>query len=444
MKIENKIFAYYKAIELERCTLKRKGLNLLIVFIFLVTLFSGLIESTYVQAAPLEQPKINGKAGITVDIKTGEIIYAYEIDNKMFPASVTKLLTALIFANSKNKTDLIPYTQSAKAQPQYALSIDKMPKIKIGDTMSADDVMKSLLLFSANDAAYMIADSVSGNSTNFAKAMNDEIAKLNLKGTHFVTPNGLHDPEHYTTPYDLSVIGRAAFNNPWVKEVLGLEKDMIRTTSGIIASVENRNKLLNKDGFVGGKTGYTDPAGRCLVAFYEKDGRSLVGVVMRAAYDAEDTMVFNDMKTIINWSLQAKPTVLYAENTVLETKTFSYKPFKFFGPIKTMDVPVILKDEISYYENSINAKELKAEATVENIDPWKLTSDSKIGKLSVSQREVNKTVDLYTNVTSKDLVKANRGLYIFAGVGAFALFILLVIIVLVVTKGFRRKKRYRY
>lgn len=356
---------------------------------------------------------------------------------------MTKLATALLLAENKKKTDIIKYTQSAKNQPEFSLDIN-VKRMNIGETMTAEDVMKALLMFSANDSAYMIADSVAGDATAFGKMMNDRIQKIGMKNSNFFIPNGLHDPNHYTTPYDMTLLMREAIKNPWVKEVMGTKKDTIHFSDGKTAIVENRNKNLGVDGNIAGKTGYTAPAGRCLVAVYERDGRSIVGVVMRAAYDNNDVTVFNDMKKIIDWSYKAKQTQLVAKDTVVETQDITYKPFKFFGPEKTIQVPIILKDEISYYENDINKKELKQEKSVEPLDAWKLSTETKVGTYTVKQREYTKTYDLYPTVDSKQIYEANKGLYFFTGTAVFIVFIVLVlIIVLIARKAGRKGYRYR-
>src|ERR1019366_8094011 len=100
---------------------------------------------------------------------------------------------------------------------------------------------------------------------------------MNMTGTHFVTPNGLHRPDHYTTPYDMSILARVAFLNPWVKESMSKKQNTITTSKGTTFKIENSNKLLGVDGCIAGKTGYTSEAGRCLVAFYIRSGREIMG-----------------------------------------------------------------------------------------------------------------------------------------------------------------------
>jgi D-alanyl-D-alanine carboxypeptidase len=293
----------------------------------------------------------------------------------------------------------------------------------------------------------MIADAVGGNADNFSKMMNDKLASLGLKNSNFITPNGLHDANHYTTAYDLSVIGREAYKNDWVKEAMNTKDGKIQTSTGAIAFVENRNKLLGQNGAIGGKTGYTSQSGRCLVALYERNGRGMVGVVMKSEYNADDTQVFKDMETIIDWSYNAAPVTLYEKGKELKTEAVTYKAFKFFGPEKTINVPVIINDEVTYYDNAVNKTEVKTEISLSGLDPWKLAKDSKIGKVDIKQREAVKTYDLYTTVTSKDLINANKGLYTLAAVGSIVALGVIVLIFVMISKGLsrgRRRNTFRY
>ena len=419
--------------------MKRTKLAFLLTLIFIISLTSNVF------AAEAPKPQIYGKAAMTMDIDTGEIIYENNIDTKSYPASTTKLLTALLLAENKNKADMLAYTESAKKQPEYSLNIN-MKAMNIGEQMSGESVMDSLLLFSANDIAYMIADNVSGDSEQFKALMNDRIAKLGLKNTHFVTPNGLHDNEHYTTPYDLSVIARHAFKNEWVREVLAKKNSKVTTSEGKIFLLENRNKLVGQDNCVGGKTGYTSQAGRCLVAFFDKDGRKLVGVVMNSVYDSQDSAVFDDMKKVIDWSYNAKPVNLYEKGKEIKTVNIAYKPLRFFGPEKTIKVPLILNEDVKYYDNAINKKDVSIEENkivkVDNLNLWKLDNSKSVGTLTIKEREAVKTCKLYTTVSKSDIIKANTGLYI----GAVAAVIIVLVVVIFLTLQIKRltSKRRRY
>lgn len=416
--------------------MKRASISFLLASLLVFTSIGN------VKAAENLKPKIQGKAGITMDIETGEIIYENNIDEKQYPASTTKLMTALLFAENKNKQDSIKYTESAKKQPEY--SIDKnLHKMQIGESMSGQDAMDALMLFSANDVAYMIADNVSGDSQKFADLMNERAKKLGLSGTHFVTPNGLHDPNHYTTSYDLSVIGREAFKNDWVRETMAKRNSRITTSTGSILLLENRNKLVGTNDCIGGKTGYTAPAGRVLVGFFEKNGRKLVGVVMNSVYDSQDSVVFDDMKKIIDWSYNAKQVNLHKNGDVLKTETVTYKPLRFFGPEKTIQVPLVVREDVNYYDNDINKKELKEEYKVDKLDVWNLSSDKASASLSLKEREAAKSYKLYSNISTKDIVRENTPVYV--GISIILLIVTAIVLLgLLKITSMRHKTSRRY
>ena len=411
-------------------------------FFILIVLFLVFYTSQNIFAATINEttklPTIYGKAAITVDVATGEIIYAKNVDKQMYPASTTKLMTALLLAENRKKTDILKYTKSAKSQPADSLNVN-FHSIGIDETMTGTDVMDGLLMYSANDAAYMIADNVSGNSTNFMKMMNDKANKLKMTGTHFVTPNGLHRSDHYTTPYDMSILARVSFLNPWVKESMGKKQNTLLTSKGTKFKIENSNKLLGIDGCIGGKTGYTSKAGRCLVAFYTRNGREVMGVVMGSVMDASDTYVFNDMKKIIDYSYSLHSTVLHASNSVIKTETLKYKPLVFFGPEKTINAPVVAKEDISYYNNEANKKELQENINLTNINISSITGKKSIGTLTLNEKGKAKVYKLYSTVSMGTLVKNAMPTY-FMVAGIFVLF---VIVFRVSTISINKKKGRR-
>jgi D-alanyl-D-alanine carboxypeptidase len=410
--------------------LKRR--NRLILFAIVFT----LIFSTTVFAA-VNPPELIGKAAISVDMDTNEIIYTKNIDNKMYPASITKLITALLLAENKKSTDVLNYTKNAKDQPPYSYNLNVHP-VAIGDTMSADNVMDGLLLYSGNDIAYMIADNVGGNPTDFAKMMNDKAAKLGMTNSHFITPNGLDDvnDQHYTTSYDLTLLGRAAYKNDWVKKSMGKKTSVIKSANGPEATVENRNKLLGVAGNVGGKTGYTTKAGRCLVSVYERNGRHIIGVVMNSEYNLpQDTKVFEDMTKLIDFSYAAKKEVLHKKDTTIKTISVPYKVIPFIGPEKTVNIPLESKEDVTFYKNDIKPiTSVKADS----INPWKLDKDTSVGTLDLKQKDSTVIYKLYPMISKSTLIKDNIIIY---GALAIVLILLLVLIVYLITSIKGRKNR---
>ena len=417
--------------------LKHKRFSILLILLLIFLMCPNILAAT---SNTTNLPTILGKAAVTVDVATGEVIYAKNVDKQMYPASTTKLMTALLLAENKSKTDELKYTQSAKSQPEYSLNVN-LHSIGLDETMSAANVMDGLLLYSGNDMAYMIADNVGGNSTNFSKMMNDKVSKLNMTGTHFVTPNGLHRQDHYTTPYDMSILARAAFLNPWVKETMSKKQSTIATSNGTTFKIVNRNKLLGIDGCIAGKTGYTSQAGKCLVAFFKRNGREVMGVVMGSAYDAKDTAVYSDMKEIIDYSYNLAPTILHNNNSVIKTKTLKYKPLGFFGPEKTIDVPIVAKEDIRYYNNEANKKDLKENIKLTDISLSALNGNKSIGTFALTEKGNVKTYKLYSTVSKGTLAKNNIPIYLMAAV--IFIIILIALAFIIRTINFKKRKNRR-
>lgn len=400
------------------------------------SLFTPATKEVYAQNQT--PPSIVGKYAITMDYDTGEIIYAKDVDGKAYPASTTKLITGLLFAEHMKRDDVLRYTQDALNQPEYSLN-KNFKMLTVGDTMTANDVMESLLLFSANDAAYMIADAVSGNVNNFKDLMNSKVKELGLKNTHFVTPNGLHNDDHYSTAYDLTVIGRAAYENPWVQEVMQLKNATVQASNGKHVNIENRNRYIGQDGNIGGKTGYTSKAQRCLVSINEKNGRKIIGTVLFSQYDSRDETVFNDMKKLMNYSFSNEKSIFLKKGEVIDTIPVEYKAFKFFGPKKTIDVPIILNEDITYYENDVNKKEFSTSVDIKNIDAWKLAANSDSPKIIASQRLYNHEYSAKADIGISSLIKANFLLYLIT----FVSIILIIFIILLIIRGINMRKRKR-
>lgn len=446
--------------------MKLKRFSLILVLTILISSCSSVFAKTNAELPPT----IHGSAAVTLDMETGEIIYAKDVDGTkysksnntkgMYPASVTKLMTALIFAENKGKLGLntLKYNKSAEEQPEYSLKINfPTAKFKKGDSIPAEDVMNSLLLFSANDIAYVIAGNVGKTRTNdenskesvdnFINMMNKEASKLHMKNTHFVTANGLHDVKHYTTPYDLSLLGRAALKNNWIADTMKSKKSNM-SINGVNIPLENRNKLVgetvNGAVCIGGKTGYTSKAGRCLLAIFEKNGRKTLGVVMNSIYDSKDTFVFEDMKKIIDWSYNAKKVNYLKKDSVVGTETFKYKPLKFFGPEKSVKVPLILKENVNYYDNEVNSKEISKKIDAKNLSLKALTRDKPVAKLVISQREATKSFNLYTNISKTQIIKSNLFLYLIVAAVVIAVLVLIISLIFFIKNLINRKKRSRY
>lgn len=414
----------------------------LILKTIVLALSVSLLTPLSAASANVSEPNINAQAALTMDLETGEVIYAKDADSKRYPASTTKLLTGLLLAEHKEKSDEITFTQSAKEQPEYSLNINYMHNnMQVGDKMSADDVMKGLLLFSGNDTAYMIADNVAGSAENFATMMNEKAKSLGANNSNFVTANGLHNENHYTTAYDLSLITKAAYENPWVKEVMS-SKEAAIDINNFRFMLENRNLGLGNNGNIAGKTGLTNAAGGCLAAVYERDGRLLVGVVLKSRQvDNADMTKFDDMDAIMDYSYAASKEVYKSAGEEVGTTDLQYKSFGFFGPTKTITVPLKLTQDVTYYKNAINDADSQIIYDGTTTSAWKLLF-SKDTTLKYTTRNYSQDVTGTVDISFGKILKDNILIYLSA-IAIIAIIVTLIILIKNMLSSSRRS-RSRY
>jgi len=390
-------------------------------------------------------PIIRGEMGITLDVDTGEILYAKNIDAKAYPASTSKIITALLFSENSNREDTLAYTESALAQPSYALHTDYGP-ISLGYEMTGRSAMEALLIYSANDVAYMVADHVAGDSESFIEMINDRFHDLGLENTNFTNANGTHNENHYTTAYELSVITREAFQDPWIEEVLSKESVVIPTPRGTLPWDNASRKVANGDPVLL-KTGYTPAAGRCLVAVYERDGRQIVGIVLNSEFNFEDTVVFEDMDRIMDWSFdKAERTPYFEAGDTIDTIEVEYRPLRFFGPVHTAEIPVRIQEDVLYYENDVNKEEFQIDVEMNGITAFSLDPEKPVGTAVISQREAAESYAVYPEISRGDILGNHIGLYIGTGVGGLVGLVALAGLIGLFIRFNRRlrKKRNKY
>ena len=200
------------------------------------------------------------KAGL-FDLDHKKVLFAQNMYDQVYPASITKIMTALL-AMEYNQPD----TQVTITEEDLALEDgSQMSGLAVGDTVTMDQLFHALLIYSANDAAMAIARQVGGSVENFVQMMNDKAASLAMTGTHFANPHGLHDENHYTTAYELALLSDYALKNPTFLQIVGT-KNYTVSINGYSKNLSNTNELLgNLNGVYGIKTGFTNGANRCLV-----------------------------------------------------------------------------------------------------------------------------------------------------------------------------------
>lgn len=415
--------------------MRKRILSLCMLFTLLITLaFPSL-------ALAIEEPNIIGTSAIIMDLDTKEIIYAKNMDELKQPASITKLMTALLLAENKTKTDIFTYSEAASKQDPYSYGMNVHP-VAVGDTFNGENAMNILLLFSGNDIAYMIAENIGGTVENFMNMMNEKAKSLGMNNTHFVTPNGLDDntDEHYTTAYDLALLLSAAYQNDWVRETMAKKTEIVQSQGGPVATIENRNKLVGTNGNVGGKTGYTDKSGRCLASLYSRNGRNLAIVVLNSEYDfPTDVKVFEDTEILADFGYAAQKGTYLAANSTIDEVTVEYNILPFIGPKKTVKIPVTLHEDINLYESGLKPE---FNYTVNPVNTWTLSTGKPIGKATVTIKDYTLEYDLYSTLSNMDIIKTNIIYYVMALLVLIAVVCLIFIIISKIMKSKRRKRRY--
>ena len=391
------------------------------------------------------EPDILGVSALVMDMDTGEVIYSKNADDERSPASTTKLLTSLIFAENKKKSDLIAYTNNSANLTETSLNGFISGGVKAGDTISADDVMKAVMIFSANDASVMMAESVAGNVDAFSNMMNEKAKELGATHSNFINPNGLEinsTTHNVTTAYDLALIATEAFKSDWIKNVMA-EKSTSVSVDGTTILIDTRNKILGKDGNVGGKTGNEDQAGHCFVGYFQKDGRNLVTVVLGSEYGVDGTNVFNDTLSIANYGYTAKESLYKEAGSEVGTVTLNYKLFRFFGPTKEVTAPIVLSKDINLYNNDFNNDHAEILYKGEETNAWKLTGNKTVN-LTLKVGQFEETVEGTINLTTGDLLKANLPLYAAALLFTVIVIVLIVVLIRIISMNKRRNRRNRY
>lgn len=237
-----------------------------------------------------EEPTLNSRIAIAYDRTSGKMIWGKDENKRTAMASTTKIMTAIIVVEKSNLDDIVTISSKAAGTGGSRLGLKKEDKI------SMRDLLYGLMLRSGNDAAVAIAEHIAGSIDEFAILMNEKAAELNLKDTHFVTPHGLDDPDHYTTAYELAKIADYALKNNIIAKVVATKLYTINI-NGYPKSLSNTNELLGTlEGVNGVKTGFTNNAGRCLVTSIDRKGFNIITVVIQA--DTKKDRTKDSMKLI--------------------------------------------------------------------------------------------------------------------------------------------------
>lgn len=254
-----------------------------------------------------EGPKTHGEAGIVMDVETGAILYAKNIDGKAYPASITKVATLLIALENGKLDDKVMISEDAvySVKPGYAHIA-----LKPGEELTLKDTLYAVMLASANDAAYAVAENVGESYEWFIDEMNRRTKELGGRDTHFNNTNGMEDENHYTSARDMALITRELLlHHPEFEEICQTYQYTISTTNvtNEPRTFQQKHRMFRKtnkhyyENVIAGKTGYTDAAKNTLISCAEKDGRKLVCVVLKT----HGSNVYEDSEALLEYGFNS-------------------------------------------------------------------------------------------------------------------------------------------
>ncbi len=275
---------------------------------------SGFIMKTPVffddsQPLLLNDCYLYAKSAVVIDADTGEILFGKAEDQRVYPASTTKLMTLLVGLTRGKLKQPVTVPDAAAKIPSDSSRVPVTP----GEVMPFSDLLYGLMIRSGNDAAMAIAALTGGSVEGFVKAMNKKAAALGMKGTHFTNPHGYHDAEHYTTAFDMALLMRAALCDDKALTVLEARRYTMAATverKNQPLALANTYEILDAksdfyySGMIGGKTGYTSLAGQCFVGAAKRDGITLIAAVMDSGCHKEDKWI--DTARLLEYGFQSK------------------------------------------------------------------------------------------------------------------------------------------
>lgn len=288
----------------------------------------------------------NASGAILIDADSKQILYDKNADKKLFPASTTKIMTMIIMFEAINNKKISFEDQVTTSK--YAASMGgSQVYLEEGESMSLEDMFKSIAIASANDASVAVSEYIAGSTNKFVEMMNQKAKELNLKNTHFENVTGLHDNNHYTCPYDLAMMASylIKIGGDKLLSVTSLYDSYIREDTKQSFWLVNTNKLLKLyDGVDGLKTGYTKEAGYCLVTTAKRDGQRLVSVVMK---ESEPKTRNEEMCNLLDYGFNNyKREIIYKKDSVIEKHVVD--------KMDNLTINVVCKEDIAYIKAKAN------------------------------------------------------------------------------------------
>ena len=353
------------------------------------------ISIPLVKAEEVEDLAPNAKSAIMIEASTGEILFQKNKDEKLAPASMTKMMSMLLIMEEIENGNLKwneMITTSEKASSMGGSQIF----LKVGEKMTVEDLLKGVAIASGNDAVVALAERVSGSEEQFVKRMNTRAKDLGLKNTNFINATGLTADNHYSSAYDMSLIAKELVKHEKILEFTSTYEDYLRKDTKSPFWLVNTNRLVRfKEGVDGLKTGFTDEAGYCLTATMKKDNMRLITVVMKEENTSKRSA---DTTKMLDYGFN-----IYMVQTILDEKTTIEKKKVELG--KTLTTEIVPKENITILnKKSDDQKNITYKTNINKIIAPVKKGD-KVGTIDII--EDNNIISTIDATVKEDISKAN-------------------------------------
>lgn len=380
-----------------------------------------LINWCYVYAA--EELSINAKAALIVEKNTGKVIYEKDINEQNYPASTTKILTAILAIENCDLDEVATVSQKAISNVPTAYVI---APLYVGEQMKVKDLLYALMLRSSNDAAYVLAEHVGGSVEGFAEMMNNKAKEIGCSNTHFVNPNGIDNKDHYTTAYDMYLITNYAMKNETFAKIVSTPEYTLPATNKCPNSnriMKNTNNFVNpsskyyNENVKGVKTGTTDLAGNCLITDSTKNNLDFITVILGAT--TSDSK-FSETQKMIEYaydnytlsSMHKKGDVI--KNIEIKNATD-----------ETKNLNLVISDDITVMHNvDTKITEINPEISLNDNIVAPISKGQELGTVKYTVEGVEYTAKL---LADKDVEVKTYYVQILWGVGVFAVIFMIFI-----------------
>lgn len=375
-----------------------------IIYILLIFLILPFLIANFSFAS--EQLETYSAADLIVESSTGKIIYEKNSKEKRYPASTTKVMTALLTLEKCNLSDIATVSADAIILPSGYSNAN----LQAGEQISIENLLYALLVKSANEAATVLAEHIAGSVENFSNMMNERAKELGCENTHFVNANGIHNEDHYTTAYDLFLITKEAMKNETFRKIVSTPSYTLPATNKYPTAdryLKNTNDLIrvNKstraDNYyyqyaIGVKTGYTKEAKNCLISASNKDGLEFISVVLGAG-STENGLSERYLDTInmFNYAYDNyENATIKNRDEIIDTTEIKN------GTKETKDLKLSLKDDlIAFVPKDFDSNSLSYKINLnDNLFAPIITGDT-VGTVTYTVNDTDYTIDLLAGST---------------------------------------------